>query len=151
MKSSRIWHRWSLSLLIMLCGISCGDIETGGSGIVNDPAPSGSPVASGSFVSSATQTVTGVAAVYQTNGVVILRLQGLSAPSHVGLQVYIDSNFIGPLRNSSGNLNYETQLPSAFGLSQVRIENPALPAGSRIYGTAILQAATPTPPSSSVR
>lgn len=132
-----------LLLTLIIAGLAgCGPIKLG-SISPNDPAPSGTIMAQGSFTSLNGQTVTGTAIVYFEGGSsYIVRLSGISAPSENGLQVVVVANGATQatfsLRASSGSQNYMLSL-SAYSITwnQVNIHSTV---NNMDYGEALLTA-----------
>src|SRR5579862_6103059 len=96
-------------VLVEGCGSFGSSTSTAGS--FNDPVPSGTVVAQGSFSGRNGQTVTGTALVYLTTaGNYVLRLQSLAAPSEAALQLYATVNGVNTqltsLKGPTGNQDY---------------------------------------------
>lgn len=103
---------------LVFCTVSCGAIGLGSSSTVtaNDSKPSGTTVSQGVFTSLNGKTVTGTASIIldATSTSVIVRLEGLVAPSETGLIVVLDTAnetlYSSNLRSVSGSQNYYTGL-----------------------------------------
>jgi hypothetical protein len=103
------FHRSWVALLIPIAVVACG-IPIG-AGVPNDNKPTGTIAATGTLTGSSGKTASGNATVYNNNSSYILRLDGLSLPVEVGLQVVVtlESGAIAmraSLRASTGNQNY---------------------------------------------
>jgi hypothetical protein len=133
------------STLLAACGISLGG------GTFNDPTPTGTVIAQGSFNSYNGRTVTGIVSVWEQDDggscTHVVQLQSLSAPTDAGLEVVplvngatnVSPTFYS-LRGSSGNQNY-TFTGAACGSSwaQVKIIDPSVAlASQQVYGAATL-------------
>lgn len=102
-----------IEILLLLPLIGCGLVDTATQ--INEPVPNGTLQAQGSFTSLNGKAVSGVASVYQTSaGNFVLRLEGVSAPTTVSLNVVLAGTFAGRtqnylqqlLRSGSGTMNY---------------------------------------------
>lgn len=136
----------SLALVLSLLSSSCGSLSSGAVS-ANENAPTGSILASGSFTSLNGKTVSGIAKVIlDTGNVYWVRLEGLSAPSESGLQVWLtktssttgqsEKTNVGTLRSVTGSTNYQTTITSAIAFTAVTIRSPA---ANLDYGTALLK------------
>lgn len=129
----------------------CGVVGIGGGTGLNDPAPSGTIVAQGSFAGQNGKAVSGTVSVYKTSCdastcVFVVRLQNLSAPQESNLQLVATINGAvvanhPVLRASTGTQNYAySGLFASVVWNQVAIHPGALPVGNSDYGLATLQA-----------
>ncbi|MGE0614296.1 MAG: hypothetical protein AB7P04_01535 [Bacteriovoracia bacterium] len=121
---------------------ACG-LRGGGSVYFNDPVPSGSIVAQGSFSGRNNQTVTGSALIYQTtDGTYVIRLQSLSAPDEAALKLYATVNgtetLMSTLKGSAGNQNYTTSVSLGATWSSVSIRSSSANPSVAEYGIALL-------------
>lgn len=137
-------HRVLLAIQTLFCCLflitnpSCGNV------IPNDPIPSGTVIAQGTFTGANGKSVSGAAIIYsQGSGQYVLRLQSLSAPSESGLQIVItvNSTTLSPisLLFTSGTKNYSFTYTGSGtpSFTQVSIKPPGV---SLDYGIALLTA-----------
>ncbi len=105
---------WHFRLLFVSGGLlsfyGCGVVSTDGTSL-NEPAPSGTIVAQGTFESRNQKTVSGGATVYLVSaGSYVLRLEGISVPTTVSLQAVLASGstiYVQQLlKSSQGSMNY---------------------------------------------
>lgn len=94
----------------LLSFLGCGVVGTNGTSL-NEPAPSGTIVAQGTFESRNQKSVSGGATVYLVSaGSYVLRLEGISVPTTVSLQAVLASGstiYVQQLlRSSQGSMNY---------------------------------------------
>ena len=127
---------------VSLSLVSCGQVKLGNT-TPNDQAPSGTVIGQGDFISLNGKTVTGTAAVYNSEGSstsYTLRLNGISAPSETGLVIVITVNGeqLSPfaLRSSSGSQNYSVYYEGTPTFKQVTIRSPS---ANMDYGQALLR------------
>lgn len=109
--------------------LSCGT----GNGVVNEQAPTGTVVASGSLSGSSTAgAITGTVLVYdQCGGNYVLRFASLSAPGGIGLQIQANTSSgggqplnISTLSITSGNVNYPFTASAGTAFSVVTLYSP---------------------------
>jgi hypothetical protein len=124
MRTHNVFRPAHYSFLVVL-GIllaGCGDVHLGTSN--NDLAPSGTPVASGSFNSG---QVSGSVLIYSQNGGYILRLVGYSAPSISNPAAVVagsgNTTISIPLTISSGTKNYSFGAASGTTFNTVTIRS----------------------------
>lgn len=94
-----------------MIALTCGCAATGDLGSLNDPVPTGTIVAQGTFTGLNGKSASGMAVIYSVaSGSYILRLSGVNLPDESGLQLIIVANSTNlssiMLRGSSGNQNY---------------------------------------------
>ena len=109
-----------IALLLVHCGIPLG------SNAPNDPTPSGTIVAHGTFATLNGDTASGNATIYRVNGAnFVVRLEGISMPSQGGLLVKVLNGravvLSTALRSSEGSQNYSFNVASPGAWNSVDI------------------------------
>ena len=130
----------------VLCAASfsgCGILPFGGASS-NDPVPSGSLVAQGTFSSLNGNTVSGTAGIYQTtDSEFTVRLSSISVSDGASLQVTVQSDgatvYSSGLRSTSGTQNYSFTHTGSTNWNSVIIESTAGTSPDNQFGIALLQ------------
>jgi hypothetical protein len=140
----------SILLLFVACipafMLGCGVAGVNnGVPVFNDPVPEGDILAQGNFIGQNGRTVTGVASIYKldSNGVHIVRLEGITVQSGTALEVIAVANgeqvLQASLKGLTGNQAYETNVTTNRTWNKVTIRTRATTLNPE-FGTAILNA-----------
>lgn len=144
LRSNFPWLMKPAVSLLTLHSIACGQIGLGGGGTLNENAPTGTVIRSGTFETlESGSPVSGLVQIIISAGTGsnIVHLESFSAPDENDLELRAVVNGtdvrIATLRSNSGNMNYtSTYVGSTPAWTLVSIRSPSQ---DQVYGTAVLR------------
>ncbi len=135
---------WLAVSLLTFSSLSCGQIGLGGGDGVNEAAPSGTVMRSGTFETlEADSPVSGLVQVIISagTGTNVVHLESFTAPDENDLELRAVVNGsdvrIATLRSNSGNMNYSSRYVGATpSWTLISIRSPSK---DKVYGSAVLR------------
>jgi hypothetical protein len=138
----------STLLLLLLSTVGC-DIVPGVS-TSNETVPAGATLLyQGSFIGTG---ISGTAQIYQSNGLVLLHLEGLSTPTGSTYAIFLENGapsspfYSSALKSRRGNQNYSTGLANPGSFSRVAIRENTSPISTEVAAATLLAAFTSVAP-----